>query len=230
MQRLPSYLQHVIAGMGGFWGGFGLFFIAFLDSTFISLPEINDLLIIYFCTRFKEYAYFYALMATLGSVTGCVGLYWVGRWKGYGYLQRKYPEGRLRSVLEKFQRYGLWALIVPAMWPPPLPFKIFVFSAGIFGVSFPRFLAALLVGRGVRYFFEAAMAVRYGDQALRYVKENYISVAFVMLAMLAGGFLVYWVFRQMRRRQLQAAERDVSTLDLSSQRKGGVQPLGSGQK
>ena len=216
MQGLPGYLQHIIAGMGSFWGGFGLFFIAFLDSSFISLPEINDLLIIYFCTRFKEYAYFYALMATLGSVAGCAALYWLGRWKGYPFLKRKYPEGKLRSVLDTFQRYGIWALIVPALWPPPLPFKIFVLTAGIFGVSFPRFLAALLLSRGARYFFEAAMAVRYGDRALQYVKENYITVAILILATIVVGAIAYWLIVQFRRRQGREDERPVGTLDPNS--------------
>jgi undecaprenyl-diphosphatase len=203
MQRFAGFLQVTVAGMGSVWGGFGLFFIAFCDSSFLSLPEINDLLIIYFCTRFKDYAYFYALMATLGSTAGCVALYWLGRWKGYGFLRRKYSESKLESVLGTFQRYGVFALIVPAMWPPPLPFKIFVLSAGIFGLSFPRFLGAILLGRSTRYFFEAAMAVRYGDRALVYLRENFMTVVYVVFALVVVGFATYLAVTQLRRRQLQ---------------------------
>jgi undecaprenyl-diphosphatase len=203
MQRFAGFLQATVAGMGSVWGGFGLFFIAFCDSSFLSLPEINDLLIIYFCTRFKEYAYFYALMATLGSTAGCVVLYWLGRWKGYGYLRRKYSESKLESVLGIFQRYGVFALIIPALWPPPLPFKIFVLSAGIFGFSFPRFLGAILLGRSTRYFFEAVMAVRYGDQALAYLRENYMTFVYVVFALVVVGFVTYLAVTQLRRRQLQ---------------------------
>jgi len=142
-------------------------------------------------------------MAVLGSTAGCVSLYWLGRWKGYGYLRRKYSESKLESILGIFQRYGVFALIIPAMWPPPLPFKIFVLSAGIFGLSFPRFLGAVLLGRSARYFFEAAMAVRYGDQALEYLRQNYMIVVYLVIALVVVGFGTYLGVTQFRRRQLQ---------------------------
>lgn len=199
MYRVSQYLQQLIAGLGGGWGGFGLFFIAFFDSSFLSLPEINDILILYFCTRFKEYAYFYALMAMLGSTAGCSVLYQVGKWKGYGFLERKYSRTKLKSALGIFQRYGVFAVIGPALMPPPFPFKIFVLSAGILGLSFPRFLAAVIFGRGFRYFFEAALAVRYGDRALGYIEANYRQVAGVVLVLIVVGFVVYQVLLRAKR-------------------------------
>ncbi len=206
MYRISQYLQQVIAGLGGIWGGFGLFFIAFFASSFLSLPEINDILILYFCTRFKEYAYFYALMAMLGSTAGCSLLYWIGKWKGYGFLERKYSQTKLHSAMRIFQRYGVLAVIGPALMPPPFPFKIFVLSAGILGLSFPRFLAAVVFGRGFRYFFEAALAVRYGDRALAYIEENYAQVAVVVLALIVAGFVLY---RTLLRPNHQPAEEPV---------------------
>jgi undecaprenyl-diphosphatase len=211
MERVSNYLQHLIAGMGGPWGGFGLFFVALCDSSFLSLPEINDLLILYFCTRFKEQAYFYALMAMLGSATGCSLLYWLGKSRGYGFLQRKYSQTKLESALRAYQRYGVFAIIGPALMPPPFPFKIFVLSAGICGLSFPRFLAAVLVGRGFRYFFEAALAIRYGDQAMAYLEANYTQVAIVLFAVSLAVLAIYLVMNQLRLRQKQITESSVST-------------------
>jgi undecaprenyl-diphosphatase len=208
MDRISHYLQQIIASLGGIWGGFGLFFIAFFDSSFLSLPEINDILILYFCTRFKEYAYFYALMAMLGSTAGCSVLYWVGKWKGYGFLERKYSQTKLKSALRIFQRYGVFAVIGPALMPPPFPFKIFVLSAGILGLSFPRFLAAVLFGRGFRYFFEATLAIRYGDRALAYIEANYAQVAVAALGLVVAGFVVYQTFV---RPKLLTADEPVAT-------------------
>ncbi len=201
MQRISEFLQQAITGLGSFWGGFGLFFVAFCDSSFLSLPEINDLLIIYFCTRFKEQAYFYAFMAVLGSTSGCSVLYWIGKWKGYRFLEKKYSQSKMESALRIFQRFGMFAIIGPALMPPPFPFKIFVLSAGIFGLSFPRFLTAVVFGRGFRYFFEAEMAVRFGDQAMEYVQENYIRVAIAVLVVIFFGLIVYSVVNQLRRRK-----------------------------
>jgi membrane protein YqaA with SNARE-associated domain len=203
MYQISDTLQQLIAGMGGFWGGFGLFFVAFFDSSFLSLPEINDVLILYFCTRFKEHAYFYALMAMAGSTAGCSVLYWVGKWKGHGFLVRKYSQTKLASAFRVFQRYGVLAVIGPALMPPPFPFKIFVLSAGIFGLPFPRFLAAVVFGRGFRYFFEAFLAIHYGDAALAYIEANYAQVAVVALAVFVLGLVVYWTVQKSRQQTVE---------------------------
>jgi undecaprenyl-diphosphatase len=210
MNRVAELLQHAVAGMGGLWGGFGLLFIAFFDSSFLSLPEINDLLIIYFCTRFKERAYYFALMAMIGSAAGCTVLYWLGRWKGHGYLERKYSRGKLESAFRIYQRYGMFALIVPALLPPPFPFKIFVLTAGICGLSFSRFLVAIIAGRGFRYFFEAAVAIRYGDRALAYLEQNYAQVAYVVIAILVISLSFYLTMNHLWKRQRPAAEQPVA--------------------
>ena len=52
-------------------GGPGLFTVAFLDSSFISLPQINDILVVLMVIDHKERMLYYAFMATAGSVAGC---------------------------------------------------------------------------------------------------------------------------------------------------------------
>jgi undecaprenyl-diphosphatase len=213
MQRFAEFLQLAIVGMGSIWGGVGLLVIAFFDSSFLSLPEINDLLIIYFCTRFKERAYYFALMAMIGSTAGCTVLYWLGKWKGYRYLERKYSRSKLETALRTYQRYGVFALIGPALLPPPFPFKIFVLSAGICGLSFPRFLIAILAGRGFRYFFEAAIAIRYGDRALAYIEQNYTQVAIALIAIIVLCLGVYLLVNHIWKRQGAASEQPVAIPD-----------------
>jgi membrane protein YqaA with SNARE-associated domain len=201
MQHFADYLRASIAGLGSIGGGLGLFFIAFLDSSFLTLPEINDILIIYFCMRFKEHAFYYAIMAALGSAAGSTVLYWLGKSKGYRFLKRRYSEDRLNSALGFFQRYGMFALIGPAVLPPPFPYKIFVLSAGVFGISSGRFLTAVLLGRGFRYAFEAWIAVRYGEQAMAYLQQNYMQVAVIVLALILGSVATYLLVSFLKRKQ-----------------------------
>ncbi len=102
-------------------GGPGLFFVAFLDSSFLSLPEINDILIIWMVTQHKERMVFYALMATFGSITGCFLLYYLGRKGGEAFLRKRFHERHIERGMRLFQRYGLLAVLVPAavlaLWP-----------------------------------------------------------------------------------------------------------------
>jgi membrane protein DedA with SNARE-associated domain len=94
-------------------------------------------------------------MMMLGSATGCSPLYGISRWKGYSFLKNRFAEVRVDTAFRLFKRYGALAVIVPAVLPPPAPFKIFVFSAGVLGLCYSRFITAVLIGRSARYFGEA---------------------------------------------------------------------------
>jgi len=163
MHRLAVWMQEVVVPM---LGPPGLFIVAFLDSSFVSIPELNDLLVVGSATAHPSAAWLYVLMATLGSVAGCSLLWWLGGRGGEAVLSRRFGSERVERVRAAFRRWDVLALAVPALLPPPMPFKIFVLSAGVFGFSFRRFLLTLLLARGVRYSFWAAMGLLYGDQAL----------------------------------------------------------------
>lgn len=209
METFVATLDQAVRGLSRSNAGFGLFAVAFFDSSLLSLPEVNDLLLVYFSARFPENAYFYALMTVSGSVLGASSLYALARWKGYNLLQKKYSRGRLSSVFGLVRRYGMLAVIVPAILPPPLPFKIFVLSAGALGLSVPRFVAAVAVGRVIRYFGEAFLAVRYGESAGAYLRAN--SVAAV-LGGLVVVVLVVSVHLLLERRQRKRNGQDESRL------------------
>ncbi len=184
-------------GLSSETAGLGLFGIAFFDSSLLSLPEINDALLLYFGARFPRRAFYYALMTMLGSVAGASLLYGLARWKGFSFLEKRYPKGKLQSVFGLVRRYGALAVLVPSILPPPFPFKIFVLSSGALGLSVPRFLLAIALGRTVRYFGEAWLAVRYGDQALNYLHANAGNVLFFALLFGAGAVL-FQFFRSRR--------------------------------
>src|SRR6476661_9095185 len=126
MKRVLEWVQGFALALGGPV----LFLIALLDSSFLSFPEVVDLLIILFVTRHKERMIYYALLATLGSMAGCFMLYLLGRKGGEAFLRRKFHERHVDRALAVFQRHGLLAIAVPSILPPPIPFKPFVLIAG----------------------------------------------------------------------------------------------------
>ena len=202
MESLAETLDQFVRGLSSGTAGLGLFGIAFFDSSLLSLPEINDALLLYFGARFPERAFYYALMTMLGSVTGASLLYGLARWQGYSLLERRFPKGRIQSVFELVGRYGAFAVLLPSILPPPFPFKIFVLSSGALGLSVPRFVAAMVVGRTLRYFGEAWLAVRYGDEALGYLHANTANVLIGVLVVAVGAVL----FQVIRRRRSGSEE------------------------
>ena len=186
-------------------GGPGLFFVAFLDSSFLSLPEINDILVIWMVTQRKDLMLYYVAMATFGSMTGCLTLYAVGRNGGEALLRRRFSKAGLDRAFARFNRYGMFALLVPALLPPPAPFKVFVLTGGVARMSLTSFVLAIGIGRGARYLIEGALAVRYGDQAIEFVRQHGrpMSLILVLTVLVAGGAYVYW-----HRRSRSAAVRD----------------------
>jgi len=187
-----------IKGFAVSLGGPGLFIIAFLDSSFLSFPEVNDILIVVMTTQHKERMAYYALMTTLGSIAGCLALYSVARRGGEAFLRKRFKPHYVDVAMERFRRYGLLAILIPSILPPPTPFKIFVLAAGVAKVRPVDFIAAIAIGRGIRYFGEGLLAVYYGDQAAEFLRENAAGVALAVgaLAVLAGAGWLAWQRRK----------------------------------
>lgn len=191
-----------IEGWASELGGLGLFVIAALDSSFLSFPQVNDLLVIYLSTKYPERMPYYASMTTAGSLVGCFLLYGVARKGGEVFLRKRFSAARVDRGMALYQRFGLLAVVVPSLLPPPTPFKIFVLMAGAAAVAPWRFALAIVIGRGIRYFGQGYLAVLYGERAAEIVKENgaLVGVTLAAIALLVG-LLVYW-----RRRSRLPAE------------------------
>jgi membrane protein YqaA with SNARE-associated domain len=190
MHRLVAWVQASAVALGGP----GLFLIAFLDSSFLSFPEVVDLLIIWLVTAHKHRVLYYALMPTLGSVAGCFALYLVGRKGGEAFLRRRFGERHVDRALAAFRRHGLLTVAVSALLPPPVPFKPFVLVAGVAGVRPFDFLIAVSIGRGIRYFGEAFLALWYGERAAQFVRDNAgpVSLALAMTVLVLGAGWIWY--------------------------------------
>ena len=177
-------------------GGPGLFVIAALDSSFLSFPQVNDLLIILLSTKSPGLMPYYAAMTTAGSLLGCFLLYGFARRGGDVFLRKRVSGPRLERGLALYQRHGLLAVIVPSLLPPPMPFKLFVLLAGAARVSPWKFAAAITVGRGIRYFGQGYLAVRYGERAIAIVQENGAIVGLALAALAVVIAVAYYVIRK----------------------------------
>ena len=173
-------------------GGPGLFAVAFLDSSFISLPQINDILVVLMATQNKAWMPYYAAMATLGSIAGCYVIYYLAGKGGETFLAKRLRAGRTERALALYKRYGLLALMVPALLPPPAPFKLFVLMAGVAKVPPLKFVAAIGVSRGVRYAVLGLLAIWYGDLALELMRTRGREVALWLAGLIVLGAAGWW--------------------------------------
>ncbi len=142
-------------------GGPGLALLGFLDSSFLPLAGVFDLLLVGLVIEHPDRWPYYAAMATVGSLGGCYVLYAIARAGGHAVLSRYLHDRHIERGLAAFRRYGLLTVVVPSILPPPMPFKPFVLVAGVSDVSPATFVLAVIVGRGFRYGGEALRSVRW---------------------------------------------------------------------
>ena len=193
-----SRFVHWIQALALMWGAPGILLVAFLDSSVLSLPELADLLVIYMVTTHPSRLGLYVTCATIGSLAGCLLLYYIGR-GGEELLKKRMSTHRYDKTLDAFRRHGVMAVLVPAILPPPAPFKPFVLLAGIAEISPTRFTTAILIGRGARYLIEGLLALWYGERAMAYIRENGVVVAMVFIAVLLLGFIAYLYWPRSRK-------------------------------
>jgi membrane protein YqaA with SNARE-associated domain len=184
-------------------GAPGLFLVALLDSSVLSLPEIADLLIVWMVVQHKERLVLYAVSATAGSIAGCLALYYIGRKGGDALVRKRFHSDTVDRALAAFRRFGLMAVLIPSILPPPAPFKIFVLLAGVANIGVVQFTIAIAIGRGARYFAEGVLALWYGERAIAYMHDNAVTVSLWLTGLLAVtlvGYILWGRMRAARRR------------------------------
>jgi membrane protein YqaA with SNARE-associated domain len=177
-------------------GAPGLFVVAFLDSSFVSLPQINDILVVLMVTQHKEWMPLYVLMATGGSVAGCYVIYYLAERGGEAFMRKRLKPGHVERALAMYKRHGLLALMIPALLPPPAPFKLFVLAAGVAKVRPLQFVTAIAVARGARYLALGVLAIYYGDAALELMRTHGRTVALVLVGLIVAAAVVWWLWQR----------------------------------
>jgi membrane protein YqaA with SNARE-associated domain len=195
--KLPPWLQHLVQTMGGG----GLFLVAFLDSSVLSFPFVTDALVIQLSIINPKRMPYYAAMAAIGSIAGCIWLYLLAKKGGEAFFHR-HAGGKAEKIRNWVERNGFLSIFIPAILPPPLPFKAFVLAEGVFQVPMKTFVLAVLLGRGLRYGAEGILAVLYGAAALDFLLAH--SRAFALSVV--GILLVLYIASHMTFRGSPAKE------------------------
>jgi membrane protein YqaA with SNARE-associated domain len=186
LREIRDWLGAFIVGVPLYIAGPAMMLIGALDSSLLSLPEVNDYLVVARCYAHPRTVFFFPLFAAVGSVIGCLLLYTLLRRGGQAILHRRFRAEHIKRVEQAYARFGILALAIPALWPPPMPFKIFVATAGALGFPRRRFIVTILIARSVRYYTEGILAVLYGRRVLRFLEEN----GGLLLSVLVGVCLV----------------------------------------
>jgi membrane protein YqaA with SNARE-associated domain len=195
-----QWLEQFVIGVPIYMAGPAMTLIGALDSSLLSLPEINDYLVVMRCTNAPYEVFYFPLFAAAGSVLGCLLLYTIIRRGGQYVLRRRFRAEHIERVERTYARYGFLALAVPALLPPPMPFKIFVATAGALEYPRWRFVLTIMVARSLRYYIEGTLAVFYGRTVIDFIKRYGFTILGVVVAACLVGLAAYLIIQRKRRR------------------------------
>jgi membrane protein YqaA with SNARE-associated domain len=191
LRGFRTWLGSFIVSTPGYVAAPAMLLIGALDSSLLSLPEINDYLVVTRCYLHPPALIYFPLFAATGSVIGSLLLYTILRRGGQAVLHRRFRVEHIQRVENAYARFGILALAVPALWPPPMPFKIFVATAGALQYPRRRFILTILIARSLRYYVEGALAIVYGRRVLRFMEDNGPLVISAFMGVLLVALAVY---------------------------------------
>ena len=172
MKTLGNILKHYTAWI---WkvlaplGPWGVCAIAAVDGSLLGMPV--DAVVAAYVYNDRPHFLFYVVMASLGSALGSMVIYGIGYLGGETVLRKRITEEHFRKIHASFERHEFWAVMFPAMLPPPTPFKLFVLAASAFEMRFTHFLAAVFAGRFVRFFVLAILTIKFGPEVIHLVGD-----------------------------------------------------------
>lgn len=203
LSSIGHLLERYVIGLPIYYAAPAMIAIGALDSSLLSLPEINDYLVVGRCFKQPSAAFYFPLFAALGSVIGCLALYTIMRRGGQALLRRRFKRENIERVERAYARYGFLAIAIPALLPPPMPFKIFVATAGT--LEYPRwkFLVTVMIARSFRYYVEGILAVYYGRRVLSFLRDDGLVILSVVAAAAVLVVLVYAIINRRKSRPIE---------------------------
>jgi membrane protein YqaA with SNARE-associated domain len=167
----------------------------------VPLPGSMDVLTIYLAARHRDLWWYYAFMATVGAVIGGYITYGLARKGGKEAFERRLSKEKAEKVFARFERWGFGAVAVPALLPPPFPIVPFLLAAGALQYSRKKFVAALALGRAVRFTIVAGLGVVYGRHIIRFFSQYYKPALFLLIGLaVVGGVLALIQYYRYRNR------------------------------
>ena len=179
---LPALLKMGVWGLGA---------VAILDSS--SVPVPMDAILAVYVWNDKQHFWLYCLVAATGSAIGGLLPYGLGRAGGELFLLKRVNRARYDQLRDRFQRQEFLAVMIPSMMPPPAPWKVFVFAAGVFEMKVVPFLLSVLTGRLVRWIVLSILVMKLGPGAVDLVARHAVTAVLVVGVLAVGGFAWWWM-------------------------------------
>jgi membrane protein YqaA with SNARE-associated domain len=170
----------------------GLIMLGLADNSLIPLPGSTDIVTILLAAHRPDMSVFYAIMATAGAVLGGYLTYRMARRGGQETLEKRFSPKKVKKVYAIFGRWGFASVAIPAILPPPFPMTPMLLAAGAMQYPTRKFLAALAVGRGIRFAILAYLGAHYGRHIVNLFARYYWSVLVVLIVFSALGGLLGW--------------------------------------
>jgi membrane protein YqaA with SNARE-associated domain len=198
---LATPLMHSLWVLVRRFGALVFFPLGLLDMSVVPAPGSFDALLIVLTAAHKDLWWYYALMATAGSVFGAWPSFQLGRKGGEAALEKRLGASRSKKIFKAFQRWGFWSMFVGAVAPPPMPASAFVLAAGALKYPWPKFLLAWIFGRIVRFGLIAWITMEYGSHIFRWFRGYYRPALWTIAVLsIAGGGVALWFYIRERRR------------------------------
>jgi membrane protein YqaA with SNARE-associated domain len=196
------------------WGGPGLLLIGIVDSSFIPTLGSLDILNAVLAAHHHDLWWYYAMMSTAGSVAGAYLMYRLASGAGTGWLQRRMGAARVARVDGMLEKYGVAAVVIAVIAPPPFPTSPFFAAAGALKFPLRKFLIAVIAGRAFRYSLVAWIASHYSRRIIQVFRHPRlyapvtisITLAVVLVAV-AAGLVWHRIGQEIERAQQQAQHK-----------------------
>lgn len=193
LNRYVAFLWAVLKPLGA-WG---VFAIAGIDASFLGMPL--DAVVATYVYQNPHRFLLYVIMASAGSAMGSIVLYIIGYKGGEVVLERKMPKAKFDKIRASFDRHEFWALMLPAMMPPPFPFKLFVLAAAAFEMRFTHFLLAIFAGRFVRFTILAVLTINFGPEAINIMRRLFLNHMPLVVGVVLAVIVALLIWRRKKR-------------------------------
>ena len=184
-----------------------MFAIAAVDGSLVGMPV--DAIVAGYVLYHRNLTWLYILMASAGSALGSLVIYGIGYEGGETLLRKRMSAERFARIKQKFDDHEFLALMLPAILPPPSPFKLFVLAAAAFEMNIRRFLLAIFLGRVVRFSILSFLVLYFGPQIMSVITDLFHHHRWetIGVVVVIAAILVVLVLRRNGREKTPGAER-----------------------
>lgn len=181
-----------------------------LDAAAFPVPL--DLIIAGYVWADKKHFYLYVIVAAAGSAIGGLVPFLLGRAGGELFLMKRVNRERFEQMRDRFEKQEFLAMMIPSILPPPTPWKLFVFAAGVFEMRISAFMLSVFVGRVIRDMITAILTIRYGPEIVnivtRLATKHKLALLLGLTVLIVG--LIFWAWRKIWKRRNRLGEHQLA--------------------